>query len=65
MATIYVVVKGALNQHGTLMKCAAERAFTDKAKAAEYAKNLPVVWEEQADNMSWYCERGIHEIELD
>jgi hypothetical protein len=62
---IYVVLKCAINQHGTLSKGATEAAFSDPEKAKAFLKDKPVIWEETSDQMLWYCERGVHETELD
>ncbi len=65
MKTIYVVIKAALQSFGEFTMVTTERAFMDKAKAEEYIKSVPVVWEETQQGVKFKCERALHEVELE
>ena len=62
---IYVCIKAALQQFGEFTMVTTERAFKDKAKAEEYIKSVPVVWEETISGVMYKCERAVHEVELE
>lgn len=62
---IYIVVKAGLEEMGTLMLASVERAFTDKARAAEYIKGLPAVWRERLGDLDYNCERSVIEVDLE
>lgn len=62
---IYVVVKMALQYLGEYTLGAVEKAFSDKAKAEEYMKSLPVVWEETVQGIPFRCERAVHVVEVE
>jgi len=62
---IYIISKGAIQELGEFCLLSVEKAFADKAKAEEYAKAHPVVWNEKINGVSCVCERAIHEVELE
>lgn len=62
---IYVVIKSGIQEHGEMSIATSENAFSTKEKAEAHIKNLPVTWTEKVNNITFYCERAIHETELD
>lgn len=63
---VYCALKTALQQYGEYTMATVERVFKDKAKAEEYIKSgVPIVWEETVQGITYKCERGICEVELE
>jgi hypothetical protein len=65
MAKIYVVIKSGLHELGEMSIATSEAAFSTKEKAEAYMKAHPTVWNEKVNNVNFFCERAIHEVELD
>lgn len=63
--TIYIVIKSGIQEFGEMTVATTEKAFSTKEKAEDYIKNVPVTWTEKINNMTFYCERSIHSLELD
>ncbi len=62
---IFVVIKSGIQEHGEMSIATSEAAFSTKEKAEAYVKGLPVTWTEKVNNSTFYCERAVHETELD
>lgn len=65
MSTIYVVIKVASEITGEWTAATTERAFHTREMAQAYLANLPIVWEETLNGTPCYCERAVHETNLE
>lgn len=64
MSKIYVVIKCAKEAAGEWVMATTEAAFTDTSKAQMWLNKQPIVWEENINGAVCYCERAIHDVEL-
>jgi hypothetical protein len=62
---VYVIIKSGLHEHGDLTVVSTEKVFQDKAKAEAYMREKPTIWEENINNIKFYCERALHTANLE
>jgi len=65
LSKIFVVIKCGKEVSGEVVFATTERAFNNEEAAKTWLVSKEVVWEEVINGFHCYCERAVHETELD
>jgi hypothetical protein len=62
---LYVVLRVALQGLGEFSMSSIELATTDEQKALDFMSQKPSAWSETIQNVQYFCERSVCEVELE